>query len=141
MSYGEWRFLKEKQLGKIEQLGKIDGIEKGIRPLVDAINNHYFMITMSSCEGHPEDPLRKFQRPFVELYVWKKEAQKVKDLKKLNEMEGVEVTETTPSAEIIRLTVGQIVYRSIWIDINRQNLIPVVVKKIRDWSFKEEQGV
>ena len=38
-------------------------VDKGIAPLVDALNRHDFIFTVDSCQGDPDDP----QRP---AYVW-----------------------------------------------------------------------
>lgn len=130
-SFGEWKRFRD------ETIRGMYGIEEGIKPLVNAINDYFFMVTTSSCEGHPESPFEEKHYPQVTLFVWEKEKEKVKELERLNRLEDVEVKDTTPSAERLKEADIPVTSRRVRILFGkcRRDLVPLVAEKIREWKL------
>ena len=110
-------------------------IEKGIKPLVDAINRHSFLTTVSSCEGHTKYHNGMPPNPAYVTFLIKKGYKSViPQIKNLTKKKGVVFEDVYERESLWKpyLHPKSVRYMVIRID-NRvkHRIIPLLVKRIK----------
>ena len=76
MTANNWKDWKTCRIEFAETAKKPSVVEPGIKPLVDAINKHPYLVSISSCEGH-EERGEEYQHAMVNFLIKEGYASKV----------------------------------------------------------------
>ncbi len=76
----DWRTCR---IERLETAQKPSVVERGIKPLVDAINKHPYLVVIASCEGH-EERGEEYTHAYVNFLI--KEGHAAKVIPKLKEI-------------------------------------------------------
>jgi len=133
IGFQSWKAFKKQELKSQQKLG----VEKGIKPLVDAINKHPFMGTISSCEGHPKR--EEYPYAYVNFLVRSKDRLKVVRIfdEKILAYKGVEIEDRTKEFDLSDFFIAgfpkDVLYITIRINnkLKRDEIVSLLVKKIR----------
>jgi len=134
IGFQSWRTCKEQELKNIKKLG----IERGIKPLVNAINKHPFMIAVSSCEGH-EERGEEFQYAYVNFLVRRKDRSKIMKIfdEEVLAYKGVEFEDRTKEFSLSDFSIAGFPQDALYITIRIDNkikrrVVPLLSKKVRE---------